>query len=1038
MSRIMSVMMIALVMVLGTMFPAGTDVLTQEPQNNFTDHGNESANMTYGVAQINATIYVEDSEFDSNWNCEGGVGLFDLDLNNHMENMSDPNDWLVYGFNITGTGTFLATDAPSGDYHMGAGLDCTMDDGTEIGYHMLMMDSNSTNNSLETFTLVNYSELVVDMFLQMDMDNGEAMFHCGNGDDIAFAFVNDGYEDCTDGSDEPQYDSNGTLVNWFDCHDGSTVGMDLVNDGNWDCPDGEDEGEFGGNPGGDRMFDCADGMMSVKFVDVNNGIDDCTDGSDEPQFDASGNETSYYMCDGGNQTIPLSWVNDGGEDCEYGDDEGFGGGTSEDRMFDCADGMMSIYFFEVNNGYADCTDGSDEPQYDASGNETSYYMCEDGNYTILLSLVNDGTEDCEYGDDESDMGGNGASGWIEFDNEDAIFDGGGYYYFSNSVSMYDLEENQSYLINISIYDNNGDLFGSLEYYDISGDENGSATTDVGQINDLTDGCYAAYVMLYDSMGNYIDNDWMFFGVGSEDCDDETGGERMYDCADGMMSIYFFEVNNGYADCTDGSDEPQYDASGNETSYYFCEDENYTIVLSWVNDGTEDCLYGDDEADGGTNGEDRMFDCADGNGMTHFSYVNDGDEDCEDGSDEPQYDASGSETSEYMCYGGNETIPLSWVNDGGEDCEYGDDEADDNGGDDGPGCISTSILLEVIGDSDNAQFEISMLCELDEDTSAMWRMMMDMNGNNDSIVTQDEVDNLLAMMSEEDEEDNENEDWSANGIMLSMTDSTSFSNAIGLGNISMVSTQTSEMFSIDWPGQSTVTISSDISDDGPDDDCPGVVISDSENWNVTSVEMSATDWTVSDEGDHFSALGCGSPGLIDIEFTYTVEEIVEEIVDESPMCMVSWTYSTDTNWESGTELIVDASGDHTLNMSSGSYYLGIFCTDDEGDIITIELSTADGSLSVSQTGTSEVSGWVDLVIPEGLTATIPVDYQWDSSEFSGAGTITVSFTSEAGADTNATIDDIETDSGGFLPGFTSILTISAMMGAVMFLSRREEE
>jgi hypothetical protein len=61
-------------------------------------------------------------------------------------------------------------------------------------------------------------------------------FVCGDGDEIPFQWVNDGGEDCYDGSDEPQSD------NWFDCHDGSTVGMDEVNDGYYDCADGEDEG----------------------------------------------------------------------------------------------------------------------------------------------------------------------------------------------------------------------------------------------------------------------------------------------------------------------------------------------------------------------------------------------------------------------------------------------------------------------------------------------------------------------------------------------------------------------------------------------------------------------------------------------------------------------------------------------------------------------------------------------------------------------------------------------------------------------------
>ncbi|MGY8755359.1 MAG: hypothetical protein ACKVIR_06675, partial [Candidatus Poseidoniales archaeon] len=778
-----------------------------------------------------------------------------------------------------------------------------------------------------------------------------------------------------------------------------------------------------------------------------------TDGSDEPQHDASGNETSYYMCEGG-ETILLSYVNDGDEDCMYGDDEA-DDDTGEDGCqmnwpedpFHAAiyafiaeyelyyGASVGCYFddypdltyedvaMELENNWSNGT-ALEYAQAWVDSNAAANWGEDSFNLTLVFMIPEGGLGWTDGNNEEH-------SGWVEFDNEDAIFDGGGYYYFSNSLSIYDLEENQSYSINISIYDNNGDLFGSLEYYNIS------ASTSSVSMN-ITEGCYYAGVVLYDGMGNYIDDDWMDLAVGDADCD---GGseDRMYECADGTMSIYFDEVNDGFADCTDYSDEPQYDAeTGEEYTVYYCEHGNETIPLSWVNDGDEDCEYGDDEPDGDNNGEDRMYLCADGFEMTYFEYVNDGDEDCEDGSDEPQYDASGNEISEYMCEDG-ETIPLSYVNDGNEDCPEGDDESDENGGEDDD-CVSMSILFEVIGDSDNAQFEMSTVCEFDEDTSDMWRMFMDMTGNNDSIVTQDEVDNLLAMLSEEDEEDeedNESEDWFADGVMLSMTLSPSFSNAIGIGNISFLMTQTSEMFSM-VDGQSTITISSDISDDGPDDDCTDVVIQDSENWNVTSVEMSSTTWTVSDEGDHFSAFGCGNPGMINLVFTYNVEEIVEEIVDQAPMCMVEWTYSTDTNWESGTELIVDASGDHTLEMSPGNYYLGIFCTDDEGDVITISLSTADGSLSATQTGSTDVSGWVDLTIPEGLTATIPVDYQWDSGDFNGAGTITVSFTSEAGEDGNATIDDIETDSGGFLPGFTSILTISAMMGAVMFLSRREEE
>ena len=70
--------------------------------------------------------------------------------------------------------------------------------------------------------------------------------------EIAFELVNDGTEDCGDGSDEPQdmdttIDSDGDGIidndvdNWFECYNGDNVSMNHVNDGNEDCSMGEDE-----------------------------------------------------------------------------------------------------------------------------------------------------------------------------------------------------------------------------------------------------------------------------------------------------------------------------------------------------------------------------------------------------------------------------------------------------------------------------------------------------------------------------------------------------------------------------------------------------------------------------------------------------------------------------------------------------------------------------------------------------------------------------------------------------------------------------
>ena len=70
----------------------------------------------------------------------------------------------------------------------------------------------------------------------------ELSFFCGDGSEVPFEWVNDGYDDCADGADEQQYNDTGDPINWFDCSDGSQVWVYQVNDGVEDCPNGEDEG----------------------------------------------------------------------------------------------------------------------------------------------------------------------------------------------------------------------------------------------------------------------------------------------------------------------------------------------------------------------------------------------------------------------------------------------------------------------------------------------------------------------------------------------------------------------------------------------------------------------------------------------------------------------------------------------------------------------------------------------------------------------------------------------------------------------------
>ncbi len=154
--------------------------------------------------------------------------------------------------------------------------------------------------------------------------------------EIPFEYVNDGDEDCGDGSDEPQdmdpsVDSDGDgdttndIDNWFDCNDGdgTTVPMDEVNDGWDDCPNGADEGDDGGDGGG-----LGTDLLLPDPEDMECGMDDEDDGtaSDNGSSDNGTDEEDFMpsaatmetMADGtvyinmtfisDNATCDLEWI----------------------------------------------------------------------------------------------------------------------------------------------------------------------------------------------------------------------------------------------------------------------------------------------------------------------------------------------------------------------------------------------------------------------------------------------------------------------------------------------------------------------------------------------------------------------------------------------------------------------------------------------------------------------------------------------------------------------------------------------------------
>jgi hypothetical protein len=203
------------------------------------------------------------------------------------------------------------------------------------------------------------------------------MFMCDSGETVYEWQVNNGDEDCSDGSDEMAlylrggmsedwesgdhyYSLNGqidTTVLGFETsatimceYDGyyQELTIDNVNDGWDDCDDGSDEHDD--SEPEPAMYACLDGSQT-SFELVNDGTADCPDASDEPVD----NEGDWFYCDG--EHIPWQWLNDGVANCENGGDEY---DPNNEETFYCDDYTTTISFELVRDGTVDCNDGSDE------------------------------------------------------------------------------------------------------------------------------------------------------------------------------------------------------------------------------------------------------------------------------------------------------------------------------------------------------------------------------------------------------------------------------------------------------------------------------------------------------------------------------------------------------------------------------------------------------------------------------------------------------------------------------------------------------
>ena len=206
-------------------------------------------------------------------------------------------------------------------------------------------------------------------------DHGERTFHCSStvgGDvdtEIPFDKVNDGTEDCGDGSDEPQdFDGDGTVDNWFTC-----MG---------DSSDSPPPTVY------EAMENDTDNSGTINFTEFRTSWEEEEDRTmtyeELTSFSAIFNQSDMYYYNGGSNdagdgelneselqifinlmemmnrtTISMELVNDGNDDCPEGDDESHEHDSVIMLCYDWSTGTMNTSY----TNQADCVAGGSTLQW---------------------------------------------------------------------------------------------------------------------------------------------------------------------------------------------------------------------------------------------------------------------------------------------------------------------------------------------------------------------------------------------------------------------------------------------------------------------------------------------------------------------------------------------------------------------------------------------------------------------------------------------------------------------------------------------------
>jgi len=188
----------------------------------------------------------------------------------------------------------------------------------------------------------------------------------------------------------------------------------------------------------------------------------------------------------------------------------------------------------------------------------------------------------------------------------------------------------------------------------------------------------------------------------------------------------------------------------------------------------------------------------------------------------------------------------------------------------------------------------------------------------------------------------------------------------------------------------------------------------------------------------------------MEFTFTFEDDEPEPepepeVNSLPQCYIEWYRDGDDLTDSGMSILTAGDSFDDIVVTEGETITIYFnCWDDDGDTLTLVVEPPfgdDATFTIDGNDGSQASSmakYIQLTVPSGFSGQFEFGAEW--SDETAGGDFEFKVIVEPAADDNDEQNDDESASAAsFVPGFTGILAMTALLGAVLvFALRREEE